>query len=105
MKSIVSVNTAKSLVHAAGRKYIEAICRSDFDNQSVTRYNERPLEYRFALEHLSALDPAARTVCDIGTGTTAWPALLRTCGFAVTAVDNVSDYWTEEMINRHWLVI
>lgn len=40
----------------------------------------------------------------MGTGNTALPALLRTCGAVVTASDNVTDYWPDGMFNRNWLV-
>ena len=32
------------------------------------------------------------------------PVLLRTCGFIVTAIDNVHDYWPQGMVHRHWAV-
>jgi SAM-dependent methyltransferase len=66
--------------------------------------NERPVEYRFALEHLS--DSSVVKVLDVGTGTTAWPHLLRTCGYVVTSIDNVRDYWKgDDFSNRHYHVI
>jgi hypothetical protein len=27
------------------------------------------------------------------------------CGFVVTAIDNVRDYWDHGMVNRHWTVL
>ena len=42
---------------------------------------------------------------DVGTGTTAWPHLLRNCGYVVTAIDNIRDHWPEGMVNRHWAVL
>jgi 2-polyprenyl-3-methyl-5-hydroxy-6-metoxy-1,4-benzoquinol methylase len=30
---------------------------------------------------------------------------MRNCGFVVTAIDNVHDYWDSEMVNRHWTVL
>jgi SAM-dependent methyltransferase len=71
--------------------------------QRFTHHNERPIEYRFALECLAAGHP--KHVLDVGTGTTAWPHLLRNCGFVVTAIDNVRDYWADCEINRHWEVL
>lgn len=40
----------------------------------------------------------------MGTGKSPWPALLRTCGFVVTASDNMRDYWPHGLVNRHWHV-
>jgi 2-polyprenyl-3-methyl-5-hydroxy-6-metoxy-1,4-benzoquinol methylase len=44
-------------------------------------------------------------VLDVGTGPTVWPHLLRNCGYLVTPVDNVRDYWPDGMVNRHWTVL
>jgi trans-aconitate methyltransferase len=44
------------------------------------------------------------TVLDVGTGTNALPSLIRTCGPVVTAIDNVTDYWPDGMVNRHFHV-
>jgi len=46
-----------------------------------------------------------RTILDVGTGKTALPHLMRNCGFIVTAIDNIRDYWKTGMINRHFYVI
>lgn len=92
----------KSLAHRAGRWYIRRLCLSDSQCQRFHAHNERSIEYRFALQVLAEARPT--TVLDVGTGTTAWPHLLRNCGFLVTAIDNVRDYWPEGMMNRHWTV-
>jgi 2-polyprenyl-3-methyl-5-hydroxy-6-metoxy-1,4-benzoquinol methylase len=66
--------------------------------------NERPIEYRFVFQNATRLAP--KTVLDVGTGTTALPHLLRNCGFHVTAIDNVRDYWSAgTFFNRHYHVI
>jgi 2-polyprenyl-3-methyl-5-hydroxy-6-metoxy-1,4-benzoquinol methylase len=44
-------------------------------------------------------------VLDVGTGTTALPHLMRNCGFLVTAIDNIHDYWPNGMSNRHYHII
>jgi SAM-dependent methyltransferase len=93
----------KSVVHRAGRWYIDKICRSEFEHQAFIVHNERSIEYRFALQALGETHPA--NVLDVGTGTTAWPGLLRDCGYVVTAIDNIRDYWPEGMVNRHWTVL
>jgi SAM-dependent methyltransferase len=97
------MNILKSVVHRAGRWYIAKICSSEFQHQAFTVHNERSIEYRFALQVLGENHP--KSVLDVGAGTTAWPHLLRDCGYAVTAIDNVRDYWPEGMVNRHWEVL
>lgn len=84
-------------------RYIERLCRQEFEEQEFLRLNERPIEYGFVFRMLGELYP--RTVLDVGTGTTALPHLLRHCGCIVTATDNVRDYWDAGMVNRHWHVI
>jgi 2-polyprenyl-3-methyl-5-hydroxy-6-metoxy-1,4-benzoquinol methylase len=93
---------ARRAIHTFGRAYVERICQSEAQSQTFVRVNERPIEYSFALRALSGGQP--RTVLDVGTGTTAWPHLLRNCGYVVTAIDNVRDYWPHGMTNRHWQV-
>jgi len=97
------MNLLKRAAHQAGQWYVRKLCVNESGAQRFTHHNERPVEYRFALECLSAARP--QTVLDVGTGTTAWPHLLRNCGFVVTAIDNVRDYWTDGMLNRHWTVL
>jgi 2-polyprenyl-3-methyl-5-hydroxy-6-metoxy-1,4-benzoquinol methylase len=97
-----SVNPFKAIVRQAGNWYIRRVCGAESAAQKFAHHNERPIEYRFALESLARVRP--QTVLDVGTGTTAWPHLLRNCGFVVTAIDNVRDYWSAGMVNRHWTV-
>ncbi len=97
------MNPFKVLARQAGNWYIQRVCLAESDSQKFTHHNERPIEYRFALECLARVRP--RTVLDVGTGTTAWPHLLRNCGFVVAAHDNVRDYWDHQMVNRHWTVL
>ncbi len=77
--------------------------REDFQSQKFRRTNERPVEYAFAFAALGETQPTH--VLDIGTGRSALPALMRTCGFVVTATDNVRDYWPRGMFNHHWHVV
>ena len=97
------MNPFKVLARQAGNWYIRRVCSAESDSQNFAHHNERPIEYRFALECLARVRP--RTVLDVGTGTTSWPHLLRNCGFVVTAIDNVRDYWDRQMVNRHWTVL
>jgi hypothetical protein len=96
-------NPLKSLVHLAGHWYINKVCRNEYDEQAPRPINERPIEFRFLFDSVLRLLPD--TVLDVGTGTTALPSLLRTCGCTVTATDNVRDYWPEGMVNPHWWIL
>lgn len=89
----------KTLAHKIGRAYLDHICRDEYVSQRTGPRNERTIEFRFALECLAGIP---ETVLDVGAGTTAWPSLLRGCGYTVTAIDNVRDYWPDGMVNRHW---
>lgn len=96
------LSSAKVLAHGAGRRYIQTLCRAEAKNQKVGRLNERGVEYEFVFRFVAQCRP--RSVLDVGTGATALPSLLRTCGPTVRAIDNVSDYWPNGMLNRHYHV-
>ncbi len=93
----------KTSVKNVLNSYSRKICRDEFKNQKFTRFNERPVEFSFVFSKLMEIYP--RTILDVGSGTTALPHLMRNCGFLVTATDNVHDYWTAGMFNRHYHVI
>ncbi len=93
----------KRLMHRLGNLYAREICRREFLAQEFLGINERPVEYRFVFEQLTQAFP--KTVLDVGTGRTALPQLMRTCGFLVTAIDNIRDYWPSGMVNRHYHVL
>ena len=93
----------KTLIHKLGGYYCKELCRREFVAQQYVGINERPVEYRFVFENLSQTYP--KSVLDVGTGRTALPQMMRTCGFLVTAIDNVRDYWPSGMINRHYHVL
>ncbi len=94
---------AKRLIQRLGNPYVRAVCRREFLAQQFLGINERPVEYRFVFEQLTQAFP--RSVLDVGTGRTALPQLMRTCGFLVTAIDNIRDYWPSGMVNRHYYVL
>ena len=81
----------------------EWIARHEFESQTFARFNERPVEYGFVFRKLGEIYP--RTVLDVGTGASALPQLIRSCGCLVTATDNVRDYWPAGMSNRHYHVM
>ena len=83
--------------------YVSFLNKREYKLQTFSGVNERPVEFQFVFKHLARTCP--KTVLDVGTGMTALPHLMRNCGFLVTAVDNIRDYWTSGMINRHYHVI
>jgi SAM-dependent methyltransferase len=85
------------------RYYHSLLLRIEFQEQRFKRHNERPMEFAFVLRAVGKVAP--KTLLDVGTGTTALPAIIANCGVLVTAIDNVRDYWEYGMINRHWYVI
>jgi 2-polyprenyl-3-methyl-5-hydroxy-6-metoxy-1,4-benzoquinol methylase len=101
--SLTKSNPLKWSIHKLGRLYIQKVTQSEAEAQTFSRHNERPVELAFVFNQITRCAP--RTVLDVGTGVTALPALLRTCGCVVTAIDNVRDYWSNGMVSRHWHVI
>ncbi|MGB9774423.1 MAG: class I SAM-dependent methyltransferase [Bacteroidota bacterium] len=92
-------DTGKRLLNVGPRW----LCKYEYKHQSFIRFNERPVEYAFVFKHLGRIYP--RSILDVGTGESALPHLLRSCGALVTAVDNVRDYWPQGMFNRHYHII
>jgi 2-polyprenyl-3-methyl-5-hydroxy-6-metoxy-1,4-benzoquinol methylase len=83
--------------------YPKQICKQEYESQTFLRFNERPIEFGFVFKKLGEIYP--RTILDVGTGTTALPHVMFNCGCLVTATDNVRDYWTSGMLNRHYHII
>ena len=92
----------RAAVRKAGNRLLAEYNRRESRHQTFIRHNERPVEYAFVFRAIAQCVP--KTVLDVGTGTTALPALVSACGCCVTAIDNVRDYWTAGMTNRHWHV-
>ena len=97
------IQIVKKQVRDIWNLYSQRDNRLEFERQEFSKFNERPVEYGFVFSKLSQIYP--RKVLDIGTGVTSLPRLLRQCGFLVTAIDNVRDYWTSGMINSHYHII
>jgi 2-polyprenyl-3-methyl-5-hydroxy-6-metoxy-1,4-benzoquinol methylase len=93
----------KLLINKIGMLYVGLLCKREYKTQCFRNINERPLELAFVFKQLSRTWPTS--VLDVGTGVTALPHLMSTCGFVVTAMDNVKDYWPFGMTNRHYHVI
>lgn len=98
MLSLIKL-TAKNVLNM----YPDRVCKQEYESQNFTRFNERPIEFGYVFRKLGELYP--REILDVGTGTTALPHMMSNCGFLVTATDNVRDYWSNGMHNRHYHVI
>ncbi len=83
--------------------YFNRVNRAEYAHPPFTAFNERPVEYGFVFAAIAKYYP--KRILDIGTGITALPHLMANCGCAVTAIDNIEDYWQDGMFNRHFLVL
>lgn len=96
------------LKHAAYQVFAllgREVCHREYMNQKSPRLNERAVEYSFALRCIIYHTPM-RSVLDVGSGTSSWPSLLRTCGCLVTAIDEMKNYWRySTFFNRHFYII
>lgn len=92
----------QKIISLVDKGICNAVNRAEYEAQTFVAVNERPVEYRFVFDNLAELCP--REVLDVGTGKTALPSLMRHCGFVVTAVDNMKDFWPEGAYNRHYHV-
>lgn len=97
------MRSLKRIIHQFGQLYCKEVCRREYNAQNYPVVSERPVEYRFVFEALMKNCP--QNVLDVGTGTTALPHLMQSCGFNVTAIDNVVDCWPDGMFNRHYHII
>jgi 2-polyprenyl-3-methyl-5-hydroxy-6-metoxy-1,4-benzoquinol methylase len=93
----------REFINGIGLAYARLVCRREFVTSRFTGINERSVEYSFVFRHLSRLCPI--TILDVGSGQSALPHLMRTCGFMVSATDNIGAYWRFGMVNRHYHVI
>ena len=93
----------KSLVSYIGMFYVKRLCKREYALQKFTSVNERPIEFAFLFRQLVNIWP--QKVLDVGTGMTSLPYMMRNCGFHVTAIDNIKDYWPAGMVNRHYHVL
>ncbi len=95
--------TLKSALNRIGMSYVQLICAREYKGQIFLGVNERPIEFAFLFRQI--VDVWPKTILDVGSGKTSLPHQLRTCGFLVTATDNIKDYWPKGMVNRHYHVI
>ena len=96
-------NPVKTALRGVAHEYLKRVCQLEYKRPMFGEPNERPVELAFVFRSLAQTYP--KSVLDVGTGTTALPHLMANCGFKVTAIDNVRDYWPAGMVNRHYLVI
>jgi len=92
----------KYFLRRISRIYLGIVCAREHRRQ-VHAPNERTVEYRFVFDTLLRLAP--RSVLDVGPGNSSLPHLMSICGFVVTALDNIRDYWQGSMFNRHFHVV
>lgn len=93
----------EALMKRMSMRYVRRLCAREYKGQAFVGINERPIEFAFLFRQL--VDVWPKTILDVGTGMTALPHLMRNCGFIVTAIDNIKDYWPAGMTNRHYHVI
>ena len=85
------------------RWYLTPILLKEWKTSTFKRMNERPIEYGFAFKCL--MEKHTTEVLDVGSGETAWPNIMTTCGFRVTAIDKKEGYWTGAFFNRHYYIL
>lgn len=93
----------KTIIKKIFKFLIEKACYREFCRYNYYGPNERAVEYNFVFRQLSKVYP--EKILDVGTGLTALPSLMSSCGFNVTATDNIKDYWKNDITNRHFHVI
>ena len=86
-----------------GRLYLAPMLLLEWKTQRSHNINERSIEYGFTFKWLSRICPAE--VLDVGPGKSAWPHIMANCGFRVTAVDQIKEYWKGNFFNRHYYII
>lgn len=86
-------------------KFLRNFLNNKYNNNlsSIRIPNERPIEYAFAMKWLSRIYP--KSVLDIGSGETCWPSMMENCGFYVTAIDQIDNYWENSILNHHYPII
>lgn len=97
------MNNVKKKIKQLLDTYPKWLLSKEYTAQKFNRFNERSVEYSFIFRQITILHP--RMVLDVGTGRSALPSLMRSCGCLVTAIDNIRDYWSTEMLNNHYHVI
>lgn len=97
--------TTYNLIYDEGPRYVSFMNINEYRRnvENTQRKNERPVECSFVFKYLAKFNP--ETILDVGTGISALPAMMSQCGYKVTAIDNIVDYWKAGCENRHYLVM
>jgi SAM-dependent methyltransferase len=105
MEPKLNANIIKRAIRAPFDYYNRFMLRQSFRSQTADSRgpNERTVEYPFALKALSFSH--YQDILDVGSGLSPWPATLAACGYHVTAIDEMTTYWNESIINKHFHVI
>ena len=85
------------------RWLLKPLLKYEYNHPWFSKINERALEYAFVFQSLSEICP--QNILDIGTGRSSLPHTMAICGFKVTAIDQITDYWQGGFLNRHFYVI
>jgi SAM-dependent methyltransferase len=102
----VDVNTRLKrglrLAYESGaRMYLKPILKREWQFPPIQELREYVFQFEFAMRAVARHMP--RDVLDAGSGMSAWPHLLASCGVRVTATDEIDGYWGS-MFNRHYYV-
>lgn len=89
--------------YAAGaRLYLGPVLRRESSEPLYDAIGEQGFDWEFSLRAVNECAPPR--ILDVGTGLAAWPHVLASCGYDVTAIDRVDGYWRDGLFNRHFLV-
>jgi SAM-dependent methyltransferase len=99
----ILIKTLYFMYCTLGRWFLNPMLLLEWKRSHLKQYNERAAEYDFALKWLLKINPV--DVLDVGSGTSSWPHLMANCGFHVTAIDKIKDYWKSGFFNRHYYII
>lgn len=84
--------------------YLQWLWRVNQRVASQRPVGSRVLEYAFALKWVMRTWP--KEVLDVGSGTSAFPAILAAGGGRrVTAIDEPGSYWKGDLFNRHYNIV
>jgi len=97
------LETLKKFFYFFSKFYCKFTNKIEYKLQKYSKFNERVIEYKFVFDALVDIYP--KSLLDVGTGASSIPHLLSKCGINVTAIDNIHDYWSIGMFNRHFHVI
>jgi SAM-dependent methyltransferase len=82
--------------------FVTPILIREYKKPPYDKINERAVEYSFVFKWLWRCNP--KTVLDVGPGKSALPNLIASCGYKVTAIDQMVNYWGNKFYNRHFFV-